>query len=52
MSKNSIILGIAVPIERRRNEDGFTTKNKREKFENGKAEGQKLDMAAPMAVAR
>ena len=53
MRKNPTIIGMAVPIaSKRRNEDVFPAKNKRESVENRKAERPKPDMTRPTAVAR
>ena len=53
MKKNPIIMGMAVPIaRRRRNEDVFPAKNERESVENRKAERPKPDITRPAAVAR
>ena len=51
--KNPMTMGMVVPIERRRrNEDVFPAKNKRERVENRKAERPKPDTTRPAAVAR
>jgi len=53
MRKNPIIIGTAVPIaRRRRNEDVFPAKKRRERVENRKAERPKPDTTIPRAVAR
>jgi len=52
MRKNPVIMGTAVPIEKkRRNADVFLAKNKRGRVENRKGENPKPDMTRPVAVA-
>ena len=53
MRKNPIIMGTAVPTERRsRKDDVFPAKKRRESVENRKAERPKPEMTRPVAVAR